>query len=236
MLSVVIPVFDEEQSLGPFYKELTSFLKEKNYEIIFVDDGSTDDSLDILKKFKDQNKAIRIFSFRKNQGKAEALTLGFQKAKGNYIVTLDADLQDEPWEIEKLQKKARDGWDMVSGWRKNRKDSIFKIISSKFFNSVSSLFWGLKVNDLNSGLKLYKSEAAKSLNLYGGMHRFILLLLHEQGFRITEVPLVHNTRKFGKSKYGFKKVYTEMPNIINMLFLSNFINIHFHFFVTTVFI
>ncbi len=232
MLSVVIPVFDEEQSLGPFYKELTSFLKEKNYEIIFVDDGSTDDSLDILKKFKDQNKAIRIFSFRKNQGKAEALTLGFQKAKGNYIVTLDADLQDEPWEIEKLQKKARDGWDMVSGWRKNRKDSIFKIISSKFFNSVSSLFWGLKVNDLNSGLKLYKSEAAKSLNLYGGMHRFIPLLLHEQGFRVTEVPVVHNKRKFGKSKYGFKKVYTEMPDMFTMLFLSRYSKKPFHFFGT----
>src|SRR5258708_20507411 len=150
MLSVVIPDFDEEQSLGTFYKELISFLKGKNYEIIFVDDGSTDHSLDILKKFKDQNKAVRIFSFRKNQGKAEALTLGFQKAKGNYIVTLDADLQDEPWEIEKLQKKANIGWHMTSGWRKNRKDSIFKIISSKFFNSVSSLFWGLRVIDLSS--------------------------------------------------------------------------------------
>src|SRR5258708_9149157 len=105
MLSVVIPVFDEEQSLGPFYKELTSFLKEKNYEIIFVDDGSTDDSLDILKKFKDQNKAIRIFSFRKNQGKAEARTVGFQKANGNNIVTFDANFHDDPSEIEKIHKK-----------------------------------------------------------------------------------------------------------------------------------
>lgn len=232
MLSVIIPVFNEEQSLEPFYKEVMKVLKNRDYELLFVDDGSTDRSLDILKKLKDKNKAVRIFSFRKNQGKAEALTLGFQRAKGDYVVTLDADLQDDPWEIEKLEKKIHEGWDLVSGWRKNRKDGVAKIISSKLFNSISSFFWGLKVNDLNCGLKLYSNEAAKSLNLYGGMHRFIPLLLHEQGFRVTEVVVVHHERKYGISKYGLSKIFKDLPDIFTMLFLSRYSKKPFHFFGT----
>lgn len=230
MLSIVIPVFNEEQSLEPFYKEVLKALKGKSFELLFVDDGSSDHSLSLLKKFKDQNKAVRIFSFRKNQGKAEALTLGFQNAKGDRIVTLDADLQDDPSEINKLLKKMEEGWDLVSGWRKNRKDSIARVISSKFFNLISSFFWGLKVNDLNCGLKLYSAEAAKSLNLYGGMHRFIPLLLHEQGFRVTEVVVIHHKRKYGISKYGVSKIFKDLPDIFTMLFLSRYSKKPFHFF------
>ena len=232
MLSIVVPVFNEEESLGAFYKELilqVSKLKV-GFEVIFVDDGSIDRSLDILKKLKERNKNIRIFSFRKNRGKAEALTLGFQKAKGDLIITLDADLQDRPDQIENLIKKSKEGWDLVSGWRKNRKDSFAKNISSKFFNFISSFFWGLKVNDLNCGLKLYKAEAAKSLNLYGGMHRFIPLLLFHEGFSVTEVPVVHDKRKLGKSKYSFSKVFTEIPDMFTMLFLSRYSKRPLHFF------
>lgn len=234
MLSVVVPVFNEEESLRFFWKELIQEIKnlDRNYEIIFVDDGSTDGSLDILKTFKRKDKRVRIFSFRKNQGKAEALTLGFQKARGDFIVTLDADLQDQPSEIKKLLKKINSGWDLVSGWRRKRKDSILKILSSKLFNLVSSFFWGISLNDLNSGLKAYRKKAAKSLNLYGGTHRFIPLILHQQGFRVTEVETIHSKRKFGKSKYGFRKIFTEMPDMFTMLFLSRYSQRPLHFFGT----
>jgi len=232
MLSVVIPVFNEQESLKVFYSELIKFVPRlsKSYEIVFVDDGSEDKSSEILKSFKNKSKNVRVIYFRKHQGKAEALTLGFRAAKGDYIVTLDADLQDRPEEIEKLLKKARTGWDLVSGWRKNRKDSIFKVITSKIFNSIASVFWGLKVNDLNCGLKVYRKEAAKSLNLYGGMHRFIPLLVHQEGFRVTEVPVVHAKRKFGKSKYGISKVVTELPDLFTMLFLMKYAKRPLHFF------
>src|SRR3989344_56067 len=232
MLSIVVPVLNEEEAVPEFLKELSKFLPkiDKNPEIIFVDDGSTDGSLSILKKLEEENKNIRIFSFRKNRGKAEALTLGFQKAKGDLIVTLDADLQDRPDQIEKLIKKAKEGWDLVSGWRKNRKDPFAKNISSKIFNFVSSFFWGLKVSDLNCGLKLYKAEAAKSLNLYGGTHRFIPVLLYQEGFSVAEVPVVHDERKLGKSKYSFTKVFTEIPDMFTMLFLSRYSRRPLHFF------
>lgn len=234
MLSVVVPVFNEEESLKLFYKELIAEIKvfDKNYEIIFIDDGSTDKSLKILKAFVNKNKKVKIFSFRRNQGKAEALTLGFQKARGNYIVTLDADLQDKPSEILKLVRKAKEGWDLVSGWRKNRKDSILKILSSKMFNFLAFFLWGVNANDLNCGLKVYTKDAAKSLNLYGGMHRFIPLILNQDGFKITEVPIVHEKRKYGHSKYGFSKVFTELPDLFTMLFLSRYSKKPLHFFGT----
>jgi len=232
MVSFIVPVFNEEESIRNFYKELRQELKKtgNDFEIVFVDDGSTDDSLRMLKEFENKDKDVRIFSFRKNQGKAEALTLGFQKARGDLIVTLDADLQDKPSEIHKLLEKQKEGWDMVSGWRKNRKDSILKKFSSKIFNIIASIFWGLKVNDLNCGLKVYKAKVAKNLNLYGGMHRFIPLLVHQEGFKVTEIPVVHAKRKYGHSKYGFSKVFTELPDLFTMLFLMKYGKRPLHFF------
>lgn len=233
MISIVIPVFNESESLLAFYSELKRVLKKMRlkYEIIFIDDGSTDASLEILRQIAKTDKQVKIYSFRKNSGKAEALTLGFQKAKGDYIITLDADLQDKPKEISKLLRKAKEGnWDVVCGWRKNRKDPLKKIISSKFFNYLASIFWGLKLHDYNCGLKLYSKEAAKSLNLYGGMHRFIPLLVHEQGFKVTEVAVEHDKRKFGKSKYGFSKLWKDLPDIFTMIFLSKYSKRPFHFF------
>ncbi len=232
MLSFIIPVYDEEESISALYKELiSSLLKLKEgFEVLFIDDGSTDNTLNILKTFNAKNKNIRLFSFRRNQGKAEALTLGFAKAKGDLIVTLDADLQDRPDQIEKLIKKQREGWDLVSGWRKNRKDTLPKKISSAFFNILASIFWGLNLHDYNCGLKLYSKEAAKSLRLYGGTYRFIPLLLHEQGFRVSEIPIVHDNRKYGKSKYGISKVIKDIPDMFTMLFLSKYSKKPLHFF------
>lgn len=231
MLSVIIPVFNEEESLPYFYKELVSRLKShKDYEIIFIDDGSNDNSLQTLKEFSKKNTSVRIFSFRKNQGKSEALTLGFAKSRGEHIVTLDADFQDNPSEIDKLLRKVNAGWDVVCGWRKNRQDPLPKIISSKLFNYLAGVIWGFHLHDYNCGLKVYTKDAAKSLHLYGGMHRFIPLLLHQQGFKVSEIPVIHEKRKFGKSKYGFSKIWKDLPDIFTMLFLSKYASRPLHFF------
>lgn len=232
MLSVVVPVFNEEESVLYFYKELVKQLSilSKEYELIFIDDGSWDKTIEILKNLENKDRNIRIYSFRRNHGKAEAMTFGFQKAKGDLILTLDADLQDKPSEIKKLLDKQKSGYDLVSGWRKERRDSFAKIIFSKLFNFIASLFWGIKLHDYNCGLKLYTKEAAKSLNLYGGMHRFVPLLVAEQGFLVTEVPVIHEVRKYGKSKYNALKVLTQMPDMMTMLFLSKYSKRPLHFF------
>lgn len=232
MISVVVPVFNEEESLDKFYPRLKDSLSriDESHEIIFIDDGSTDSSLEILKKLVSEDSKIRIYSFRKNQGKAEALTYGFKMAKGDYIVTLDADLQDRPEEIVNLLNKSKEGFDLVSGWRKNRKDSLYMKLPSKFFNFVMSAFWGVHLHDYNCGLKLYTKDAAKSLTLYGGMHRFIPLLVSEKGFEVTEIPVIHDARKYGKSKYGFSKVFKDVPDMFTILFLTKYAKRPLHFF------
>lgn len=232
MISVVVPVFNEEESISHFYQELKKNLLgiKEAYEIVFIDDGSFDKTLETLKDLAKKDEKIKIYSFRRNHGKAEALTFGFQKAEGDLIVTLDGDLQDRPSEIVNLIKKHEEGFDMVSGWRKNRKDSFAKVIFSKVFNFMASSFWGVRLHDYNCGLKLYTKDAAKSLNLYGGMHRFIPLLVAEAGFRVTEIPVVHDVRKYGKSKYSAIKVLTQMPDMMTMLFLSKYGKRPLHFF------
>ncbi len=232
MISFVVPVCNEEESLGAFYDRLTKVAKDlkQSYEIIFVDDGSTDSSLKILQNLEKSDKSVKIFSFMKNRGKAEALTLGFQKSAGDYIITLDADLQDRPEEIPDLLKKIKEGLDCVSGWRKDRKDSANMVIASRLFNSVAKIFWGLNLHDYNCGLKIYTKDAAKSLFLYGGMHRFIPLLLFQEGFKISEIPVVHEQRKFGKSKFGFSKTWKDLPDIFTTLFLSKYAKRPLHFF------
>jgi glycosyltransferase involved in cell wall biosynthesis len=232
MISAVVPAFNEEESIKEFYSVLSLNLAkiEKDYEIVFIDDGSTDSTLEIIKKLASKDKKIRIFSFRKNQGKAEALTLGFRMAKGDHIVTLDADLQDRPEEIGKLLAKAKEGFDLVSGWRKERKDTLKTRLSSKLFNFIMSAFWGVHLHDYNCGLKLYTREAAKSLSLYGGMYRFIPLLVAEKGFDVTEIPVIHEKRQFGKSKYGFSKIFRDIPDMFTILFLSRYAKRPLHFF------
>ena len=232
MISAVVPVYNEEESLEKFYPRLKEVLSkiDNDHEIIFVDDGSTDSSLEILKKLHTNDKSIKIYSFRRNQGKAEALTYAFNVAKGDYVVTLDADLQDRPEEIPNLIEKSKEGFDLVSGWRKNRKDAIYMKLPSKLFNFLMSAFWGVHLHDYNCGLKLYKKDAIRDLHLYGGMHRFIPLLISEKGFEVTEIPIVHDPRKFGKSKYGFSKVFKDIPDMFTMLFLTKYAKRPLHFF------
>lgn len=232
LLSVVVPVYNEEESLSHFYSELTSSLKKitSDYEIVFVDDGSRDKSLQMLQDLAKKDKRLRVFSFRRNLGKAEALSLGFLKAKGEVIVTLDADLQDQPSEIANLLAKHHEGYDVVCGWRKNRKDASKMKMISKMFNYILNNAFDLEVHDYNCGLKLYKAEAAKSIHLYGGLHRFIPILVYEQGFSVTELPVHHEPRKFGKSKYGFSKVFKDLPDMFTMLFLVKYMKQPLHFF------
>lgn len=234
MISLVIPLYNEEESLELLYERLVEVVKKKpeDYEIVFMDDGSTDNSLNILKKLQNKDAHVRVFSFRKNKGKAEALDFGFQKARGQRIVTLDADLQDKPSEIPKLIQKLDEGWDLVCGWRKNRKDTYNKIISSNFFNFIANILWGLKLHDYNCGLKAYTHDAAKSLTLYGGFHRFIPVLAFSQGFRVCEEEVSHEKRKFGKSKYGFSKVWRNLPDIFTIFFVTKYSRRPLHFFGT----
>lgn len=224
MISFVIPVYNEEESIEALYKRLlpVAVKLDRSYEIIFVDDGSHDASLALLKTLEKKDTHVRIFSFRRNQGKAEALTWGFQHAIGEYIVTLDADLQDQPEEIRKLLAKAKEGYEVVCGWRRNRKDSFYTNMTSKLFNGIIQVVWKLKLHDYNCGLKLYTNDAAKSLHLYGGMHRFIPLLANEQGFAVTEVAIVHAVRQFGKSKYSKMKMFKDLPDMFTIMFLTRF--------------
>ena len=232
--SIIVPVFNEEESL----RELISNIKKvfgntkKTYEVIFVDDGSTDKSLDILKRIASENKNVRALSFRKNSGKSQALTLGFQMTNGKYIATLDADLQDDPANIMPLfQKMTRGQYDLVTGWRKNRQDNLLKILSSRLFNRfVVPLLFGIKFNDLNSGLKVYKSEAAKSLRIYGGMHRFIPVIAAEIGFSVTEKEVLHHRRKYGESKYKSSKILTDLPDLLTIYFIMKYNRRPLHFF------
>jgi glycosyltransferase involved in cell wall biosynthesis len=232
MISIVVPVLNEEDGIKAFYNELIKVVPslDKEYEIIFIDDGSTDDSLNLLKKLEKEDKNLKIFSFRRNLGKSEALTFGFAKAKGEYIITLDADLQDKPSEIHKLLQKCKEGTELVTGFRQNQKRKIYMIGISKVFNWLLRAIFDLHIHDYNCGLKVYTRDAAKSLHLYGGLHRFIPLLAYEQGFTVGETPVEHDARKFGKSKYGFSKLWKDLPDMFTMIFLTKYSKRPLHFF------
>lgn len=232
--SVVIPILNEEESVPELTQQIHDAFSKlgKKYEIIFIDDGSSDNTLHLLKELARKNNNIRIFSFRKNLGKAVALSLGFQKAQGEYIVTMDADLQDDPQNIERLVVTQQEGdYDLVSGWRKNRRDSLLKKTNSKFFNNMIIPFlFGTNFKDMNSGLKLYKRQLAKEIKIYGGMHRFIPILAHEMGFKVKEVDILHRSRKYGYSKYKSTKILTDIPDLITMYFLVKYTRRPLHFF------
>lgn len=232
--SIVIPVLNEEESIEELVAQITDSFKKinKEFEIIFIDDGSNDHTLPILKKLSKEHHNIRVFSFRKNLGKSVALTLGFQKAKGEYIITMDADLQDDPQNIERMITTRSEGnYDLISGWRKNRKDTTLKKINSKFFNNfIIPMLFGVNFKDMNSGLKLYKSELAKEIKIYGGMHRFIPILASEMGYEVKEVDIVHKPRKYGYSKYKSTKIFTDIPDLMTMYFLVKYTRRPLHFF------
>lgn len=233
LISVVIPMFNEEGSLPELIKLLEDNLTIEagdKYEILFIDDGSTDSSLELLKKYRKINPKIKVISFRRNYGKSAALAVGFDRAEGDIIITMDSDLQDDPSEIKNLVKKINEGYDLVSGWKKTRHDPINKTLPSKFFNFVTSLSAGIKLHDFNCGLKAYRKDAAKSLEVYGEMHRYLPALSHWDGFRVTEIPVLHHARKYGKTKFGASRYLKGFLDLLTILFTTRYFKRPLHFF------
>lgn len=204
-ISYVIPLLNEADSIRTLYQEIVKHNPQTEYEIIFIDDGSSDDSYSILSEIAVQDRNVKLVRFRRNFGKAAALQTGFNLARGDYIFTMDADLQDDPAEIPNFVAKLEEGCDLVSGWKKKRYDPIYKTLPSRFFNSVTARTFRLPIKDFNCGFKLYKKEVVKEIRLYGEMHRYIPALANALGYRVGEIAINHRKRMFGKSKYGIER-------------------------------
>ena len=234
-LSIVISLFNEEESLT----ELTGWIEQVmnangySYEIIMVDDGSTDGSWNLIKRLSEKNRNIRGISFRRNYGKSAALFHGFKAAEGNVVVTMDADLQDSPEEIPEMYRMiTEEGYDIVSGWKKQRFDNkLTKNLPSKLYNWTARKITGIKLHDMNCGLKAYRNEVVKNIEVYGEMHRYIPYLAKNAGFgRITEKPVQHQKRKYGVSKFGLERFVNGFLDLISLWFLSTFGKKPMHFF------
>lgn len=223
-ISVVIPVYNEVESLPTLYGQLISVLaKFSPYEIVFIDDGSTDGSTEYLRALAENEESVVLIQFHRNYGKAACLAEGFKFAEGNYVVTMDGDLQDDPEEIPNLVHKLEEGFDLVSGWKKNRKDPWSKKFPSKFFNMITRLFTGVKIHDFNCGLKIYKKAVVKTLDLYGGRHRYIPALAVQKRFKISEIIVNHRPRLHGESKYGGTRLLHGFFDLLSILFLGRYI-------------
>ena len=229
-ISFVIPVYNEKDSLVELYEEIISSIGSKKYEIIFIDDGSTDGSVEILRNLTMKDNNLVLIQFYRNYGKSAALSEGFKRADGDCIVTMDADLQDNPAELDNLLLKLNEGYDVVSGWKKNRKDPLSKRIPSKFFNLVTRIFTGVKIHDFNCGLKIYRKSVIKTLDIYGGRHRYIPALAGQKKFKVSEIVVNHRPRKHGETKYGGRRFFHGFFDLISVLFLSKYIQSPLYFF------
>ena len=234
-LSIIISLFNEEESLRELVGWIESVMNREgySYEVIMVDDGSSDTSWSIVKELSAKNTSIRGISFRRNYGKSAALYEGFKAAKGNVVITMDADLQDSPEEIPELYRMiTEEGWDIVSGWKKQRFDNkLTKNLPSKLYNATARKVTGLNLHDMNCGLKAYRNEVIKNIEVYGEMHRYIPYLAKNAGFaRITEKPVQHQKRKYGVSKFGLERFVNGFLDLISLWFLSRFGKKPMHFF------
>lgn len=234
-LSIVIPLLNEEGSIKPLWLGLRDVLEGlgKEYEVVFVDDGSRDSSFDILKSvYEEDPQHIRVIQFRRNFGKTAALAAGFKQTRGDVVITMDADLQDDPAEIPKLLAKLDEDWDLVAAWRHKRQDPFSKTFPSRIFNLVVSGLTGVRSHDLNCGFKAYRREVVEDLKLYGELHRFVPVLAHWRGYRVSEVQVVHHPRKYGKSKYGVERMGRGFLDFLMVLFLTYYLKRPIHFFGT----
>ncbi len=231
-LSIIIPAYNEAESFKELYEKIKATITTLNckYEIIIIDDGSTDNSIEVLKEIRAHDNRVKIISFRRNYGKSAALSVGFEKAKGDIIVTMDADLQDDPAEIPNLLKEIKNGKDMVSGWKKKRFDPITKTIPSKFFNFVTSKLTGIPLHDFNCGLKAYRKEVVKEMELYGELHRYIPVLARWKGFTVSEVVVQHHPRKYGKTKFGIGRFWKGFLDLLTILFTTRYLQRPLHLF------
>jgi glycosyltransferase involved in cell wall biosynthesis len=224
-LSIIVPLFNEEESIGPLYNQLIAQLSRlgKSFEIIFINDGSSDDSYALLCRLAQADAKVKVINLRRNFGQTAAMSAGFDHAQGRIIIPMDADLQNDPADIPLLLEKLAEGYDVASGWRKNRQDKEpIRIFTSHLANRLIALFTGVKLHDSGCTLKAYRAEILKGTRLYGEMHRFIPALANVMGARICEVPVSHHPRAFGKSKYGFKRILKVMLDLITVKFLAEF--------------
>ncbi len=233
-ISIVIPLYNEAESLPELYDWIEKVMKKEgfSYEVIFVDDGSTDNSWEVIKKLKDNHPEVKALRFRRNYGKSPGLHCGFERAEGTVIITMDADLQDSPDEIPELYRMVtQEGYDLVSGWKKKRYDPLSKTIPTKLFNATARAVSGIKLHDFNCGLKAYKNEVVKNIEIYNDMHRYIPYLAKNAGYsRIGEKEVKHQARKYGSTKFGFDRFFNGYLDLLTLWFLSKFGKKPMHFF------
>ncbi len=223
-LSVIVPILNERESLPELHAALTRVLTRlaRPYEIILVDDGSADGSVGLARGLVECDSHTTLIELRRHFGKATALQAGFELAEGETVITLDGDLQDDPEEIPNFLAALDEGYDLVSGWKKDRQDPLTKTLPSRLFNLVTSLMTGVSLRDFNCGFKAYRREVVKGLDLYGELHRYIPILAHAKGFRAGEIPVRHHPRKYGKSKYSAERFFRGPFDLLTVLFLSSF--------------
>ncbi len=234
-VTVLIPLLNEEESLPELARRLEDVLNRvapNKWNVIFIDDGSTDLSFDVLQHINNTNRRFTAIRFRRNYGKSAALAIGFAEAEGDIVITMDADLQDDPSEIPSLIAKLDEGYDLVSGWKRKRFDPWHKTIPSKLFNRTTSMMSGIRLHDFNCGLKAYRREVVKTVQVYGEMHRYIPALAHWDGFRVTEIPVQHHPRKFGVSKFGMSRFLKGFLDLLTVMFTTRYIKRPLHFFGT----
>ncbi len=232
-ISAVLPAFNEEKNIKEVFYELKEVLTslKKPFEIIFVNDGSTDSTQKELEElYKSEKSVLKIIELKRRFGKAATLKMGFLESRGEVIVTLDSDLQDDPTELPKLLNKLDEGFDLISGWKKDRNDNISKIMYSKIFNFFVKLVFDIKLHDFNSGFKVYRAEVVKRLNIYGELHRYIPILAKYEGYKIAEVAVNHRKRKSGSSKYGMMRIFHGFFDLITIIFLTKYRARPLHFF------
>lgn len=233
-ISFVIPLCDEEDTLTPLFESINGVMtcqEVGSFEIIFIDDGSRDASWDRLQVLQSAHpETVRAIRFRRNYGKAAALSTGFAAARGDVVFTMDADLQDDPEEIPAFLKKLDEGYDCVSGWKQLRKDPLGKTLPSRVFNLATRFATGVKIHDFNCGFKAYRAEAIQSIELYGELHRYIPVLLAADGFTTTEIPVQHHRRTHGVSKYGWKRLLKGGLDLITVVVLTRYLKRPGHFF------
>jgi glycosyltransferase involved in cell wall biosynthesis len=224
MISAVIPVYNEAESLDELHRELSEVAAAHQYdlEVIFIDDGSTDGSWETIERLAADDPRIRGIRFRRNFGKAAALTAGFSEAQGRIDLTLDADLQDDPAEIPNFLSQMQEGLDVVSGWKKVRHDPWHKVGPSRIFNWLVGYMTGVKLHDHNCGFKCYRREIFDEVRLYGEMHRFVPVLAAARGWRVGEIVVQHRARKFGQSKYGFRRFVKGFLDLLTVYFLTGY--------------
>jgi dolichol-phosphate mannosyltransferase len=232
VISVVIPVHDEEHSVEALFGELAEALEplDQPWEAIFVDDGSADGTFAALTGLHAEQPNVRIVRLRRNFGKAAALQAGFAQAGGDTVVTIDGDLQDDPAEIPRLLAKLDEGFDLVSGWKTRRRDPLTRRVPSKLFNAVTGRVSGLRLHDLNCGLKAYRAEVVRGLRIYGELHRFIPVLAHYRGFRVAELPVNHRPREHGRSRYGVERYVRGFLDLLTVTFMGRYRHRPLHLF------